>query len=201
MTILYDLGINLLAGLIGFVIGIPVTYYFIEPLLEKRVVSKATDLVRFEVEHELWKPLKDLATRAIAVAKAKNQAISQEQLRSASLAIDGFLNQFRARIPSQLEEHLVSMRWTIKVVEEIQESLEKHEAAKIFYLSFFPKMLGSGIYKLFDELIAAGYVSRVDDECPKCGKSLSVSASHALYCSGCQCSFSYSGIFSDKIGN
>jgi len=193
-----DLGYHVLDVVIGIIIGIPVTIYAIEPLLEKRRVSSGMPLVRSAVEFELWEPLDKVAKRALAVAKSQELTIPKEQLQLAAKSVDDFVVKYGSRVPNSVVNGLIIVKQAFTLMNEIQTIFnEKPEYGRTSPTlpASFARMLACGVYQLFDQFVALRLASSVDVECPTCGQNLKTSFSGRLYCPNCQSSSGYLEIF------
>jgi hypothetical protein len=202
MPFLYDLGVNVLAGLIGFILGIPATIYLIEPALEKRRLARAMPLIGGAIEYELLEPLGELRNRSILVAKSEQARLPDRMLQNAVEAIDRFIEKFGTRTPDDINNVLIIIRYVAETGQKMLSKIETRDAERLA-----ERELAFGLandISLLLETLAEDHVLpsyRVSEECPGCRGKLEVSTSGRLYCQRCQTSHSFREILVKEAGS
>lgn len=205
MDISYDLGISLLAGLIGLLVGIPITIYFIDPMLEKRRQGRLAPAVRTAVDSELWPALLRMS---FEIDTLIGNGIDPKQLNwlqagstfdtaltEALQKVGAFLNRYRNGIPAQAQVHLITLE---KCLEIVQLDMAAHRSLRAPFIdprdriafSIGPELAMEAYGKLSNELIKNDLLHPEYHQlrCPKCGDMTEYSRSRHYYCANCQLS-------------
>lgn len=170
----------------------------IEPILQKRRLASAQPLISSAIAFEILNPLTTLRDRALLAARSDEERLSDELLRNAVTAIDGFIGKFGTQTSHEVDHVLMIIKQLAKIhqiLPEMTSILYVHEKRIQLAKREFSRTLGHAVSILLDTLAAYHLLSYVSEKCPECGQQLKLTTTGSLYCPSCQTSHSFLEIF------